>query len=73
MSETHLAGITGKQIPARSKDGKDTGENKDAQEVGIVAHHRQEEQYQDKDYDGDTGGENEHFVFDDGKQLSQVK
>ena len=73
MSEIHLACKTGKQIPARSEDGKDTGESEDAQEVGIFGKHRQEEQKEKKQNDNDTGGENKHFVFEYGKQLSQVK
>jgi hypothetical protein len=35
MSEIHLTGETGKQIPARREYGKDTGEREDAQEIGI--------------------------------------
>jgi hypothetical protein len=73
MPEVHLAGKTGKQIPARSQYGKDTGENEDAQEVGIFGKQWQEEQKEKKEHDDDTGWENEHFVSDYGKQLSQVK
>jgi hypothetical protein len=42
MSKIHLAGKAGKQIPARSQYGKDTGEREDAQEVRIFSEHRQE-------------------------------
>jgi hypothetical protein len=73
MSEIHLAGKARKQIPARSQYGKDTGESKDAQEVGIFGKHGQEEKKKKKEYDNDTGWENKHFVSEHGKQLSQVK
>ena len=73
MSEIHLAGKAGKQIPARSKYGKDTGESEDAQEVGIFGKQRQEKQKEKKEHDHDTGGEDKHFVFEYGKQPSQVK
>jgi hypothetical protein len=73
MSEIHLAGKAGKQIPARSQNGKDTGQSEDAQKVGIFGKHRQEEEEEEKEYDNDPGGKDKHFVFEYGKQLSQVK
>jgi len=73
MSEVHLAGETGKQIPTRSKYGKDTGESEDAQKVGIFGKYGQEEEKDKKQDDNDTGWENKHFVFEYGKQHSQVK
>jgi hypothetical protein len=73
MSEIHLAGKARKQIPARSKYGKDTGESEDPKEVRIFGKHRQEEQKEKKEHDNDPGWENKHFVFEYGKQLSQVK
>jgi hypothetical protein len=73
MSKIHLACKAGKQIPARSQYGKDTGEREDAQKVGIFGKQRQEEQKEKKENGNDAGGENQHFVFEDGKQLSQVK
>ena len=73
MSEIHLAGKAGKQIPTRSKYGKDTGESEDAQEVGIFGKHRQEEQKDKKEHEDNPGWENKYFVFEYGKQLSQVK
>jgi hypothetical protein len=44
MAEIHLAGEAGKQIPAPSKYGIDTGESEDAKEVGIFGKKGQEEQ-----------------------------
>jgi hypothetical protein len=73
MPEVHLTGKAGKQIPARSQYGKDTGENEDAQEVGIFGIQWQEEQKEKKEDDNDTGRENEHFVSDYGKQFSKIK
>jgi hypothetical protein len=73
MSEIHLAGKAGKQIPARSKYGKDTGESENAQEVGIFGKQRQDEQKEKKEQGNDPGWENKNFVFKYGKQLSQVK
>ena len=40
VPEIHLTGETGKQIPARSQYGKDTGQSKDAQEVSIFGKQR---------------------------------
>jgi len=73
MSEVHLAGKAGKEIPTCSKYGKDTGESEDAQKVGIFGKYGQEEEKDKKQDDNDTGWENKHFVFEYGKQLSQVK
>jgi hypothetical protein len=73
MSEIHLAGKPGKQIPARSQYGKDTGESENAQEVGIFGKQRQDEQKEKKEQGNDPGWENKNFVFKYGKQLSQVK
>jgi hypothetical protein len=73
VPEIHLAGKAGKQIPARSKYRKDTGESEDAQEVSIFSKHWQEEQKEKKQDDDHTGWENKHFVSEYGKQLSQVK
>jgi hypothetical protein len=73
MSEIHLAGKAGKQIPARSQYGKDTGESEDAQEVRIFRKYRQEEKKEKKEHDDDPGRENKYFVLEYRKQLSQVK
>jgi hypothetical protein len=73
MSEIHLAGIAGKQIPARSKYGKDTGESEDTQEIGVLSQEGQEEQKEKKEHDNDPGRENKHFFLENGKQLSEVE
>ena len=73
MSEVHLAGKTGKQIPARRQYGKDTGEGDDAQEVRIFGKQGQEKQKEKEKHDGYTGWENKHFVFDYRKEFSKVK
>jgi hypothetical protein len=65
-----LAGKAGKQIPARSQYGKDTGENEDSQEVGIFGQQWQEEQKEKEEDDNNTGWENDHFVSDYRKQFS---
>jgi len=73
MSEIHLACKAGKQIPARSQYGKDTGKSEDAQEVCIFSEQRQKEEKEKKEDDDNPGREDKHFVFKHGKQLSQVK
>jgi hypothetical protein len=70
MSKIHLTCEAGEQIPARSQDGKDTGESENAQEVGIFGEHRQEEKKKKKEHDSNTGWENKHFVFEYGKKFS---
>jgi hypothetical protein len=36
MTEIHLAGEAGKQVPAGGQDGEDAGEREDAQNIGIL-------------------------------------
>jgi hypothetical protein len=73
MSEIHLTRETRKQIPTRCKYSENTGEREDAQDIGIFGEHGQEEKEKEKNDDSDPGGENKHFVFENGKQLSQIK
>jgi hypothetical protein len=73
MSEIHLTGETGKQIPTRRQYGKDTGEREDTQEISIFGKHGQEEQNEKKENNNDPGRENKHFIFEYGKQLSKIK
>lgn len=73
MSEIHLAGETGKQIPACGQYGKDAGERKDAEEVRVFGKQRQKEEKEKEECDNDTGREHKSFVFNDGKQFFQVE
>jgi hypothetical protein len=73
MPEIHLAGKTGKQIPAGSQYGKDAGESEDTQEIDIFGKNWQEEHKEKKEHNDDTGWENKHFIFEHREQLSQVK
>jgi hypothetical protein len=73
VSEIHLACIAGKQIPARSKYGKDAGQSEDAEEIGVLSQQGQEKQKDKKKHGNDPRRENNHFVLEHGKEFSKIE
>ena len=73
VSEIHLAGKTGQEVPAGREDGENAGQDQDAQQVRILGNHGQEEENKKEKKNGNPAGQDEYLPLKNGIKISQVE
>jgi hypothetical protein len=73
VSEIHLAGKTGQEIPAGRENGENAGQNQDAQQVRILSNQGQEEENEKEKKNNHPAGEDEYVPLKNGIKLSQIE
>ena len=73
MPKIYLASKTGQEIPTGREDGKDAGQDQDAQQIRVLGKNRQKEQNKKEKENKNPAGQDEHLPFNNIVKPSQIE